>query len=130
MATPEAARRAVDLGADLIVAQGVESGGHAGSTVSTMVLEPMVCDAMPGAPGMAAGSMADVRGARAVLALGAERAWLGTVVRQPESVLGKANLSALFLMAIPFAGSQCRLRCRALAGKSKHSRSTLVSLWG
>ncbi len=78
VATPDEARRAVDLGADLIVAQGVESGGHVWSTVSTMVLVPLVCDAIPGVPVIAAGGMADVRGVRAALALGAEGVWLGT----------------------------------------------------
>ncbi len=78
VATPEEARRAVDLGADIIVAQGVESGGHVWSTVSTMVLVPLVCDAVPGVPVVAAGGMADVRGVRAALALGAQGVWLGT----------------------------------------------------
>ena len=78
VATPEEARRAVDLGVDLIVAQGVESGGHVWSTVSTMVLVPLVCDAVPGVPVIAAGGMADLRGVKAALALGAEGVWLGT----------------------------------------------------
>jgi len=78
VATPEEARRAVDLGADLIVAQGVESGGHVWSTVSTMVLVPLVCDAVPGVPVVAAGGIADARGIRAALALGAQGVWLGT----------------------------------------------------
>lgn len=78
VATPEEARRVVDLGADIIVAQGVESGGHVWSTVSTMVLVPLVCDAVPGVPVIAAGGMADARGIRAALALGADGVWLGT----------------------------------------------------
>jgi nitronate monooxygenase len=78
VATPEEARRAVDLGADIIVAQGVESGGHVWSTVSTMVLVPLVCDAVPDVPVIAAGGIADVRGVRAALALGAQGVWLGT----------------------------------------------------
>ena len=78
VATPEEARRAADLGADIIVAQGVESGGHVWSTVSTMVLVPLVCDAVPEVPVVAAGGMADVRGVRAALALGAQGVWLGT----------------------------------------------------
>lgn len=76
--SPDEARRAVDLGADIVVAQGVESGGHVWSTVSTMVLVPLVCDAVPGVPVVAAGGMADVRGVRAALALGAQGVWLGT----------------------------------------------------
>ena len=78
VATPEEARRAADLGADIVVAQGVESGGHVWSTVSTMVLVPLVCDAVPEVPVVAAGGMADVRGVRAALALGAQGVWLGT----------------------------------------------------
>jgi nitronate monooxygenase len=76
--TPEEARRAVDQGADIIVAQGVESGGHVWSTVSTMVIVPLVCDAVPGVPVVAAGGIADARGVRAALALGAQGVWVGT----------------------------------------------------
>ena len=78
VASPEEARRVVDLGADFVVAQGVESGGHVWSTISTMVLVPLVCDAVPGVPVIAAGGIADVRGVRAALALGAQGVWLGT----------------------------------------------------
>ena len=78
VATPEEARRAADLGADFIVAQGVESGGHVWSTVSTMVLVPLICDAVPDVPVIAAGGIADARGVRAALALGAQGVWLGT----------------------------------------------------
>jgi len=78
VATPEEARRAVDQGADVIVAQGVESGGHVWSTVSTMVMVPLVCDAVPGVPVVAAGGIADARGVKAALALGAQGVWVGT----------------------------------------------------
>jgi nitronate monooxygenase len=76
--TPEEARRAVGQGADILVAQGVESGGHVWSTVSTMVMVPLICDAVPGVPVLAAGGIADARGVRAALALGAEGVWVGT----------------------------------------------------
>jgi nitronate monooxygenase len=78
VATPEEARRAAGQGADIIVAQGVESGGHVWSTVSSMVLVPVVCDAVPDLPVVAAGGIADARGVRAALALGAEGVWVGT----------------------------------------------------
>ena len=78
VATPEEARRVADLGVDIIVAQGVESGGHVWSTVSTMVLIPLVCDAVPDVPVIAAGGIADARGVRAALAPGAQGVWLGT----------------------------------------------------
>ena len=76
--TPAEARRAVDQGADIVVAQGVEAGGHVWSTISTMVLVPLVCDAVPGVPVVAAGGIADARGVRAALALGAQGVWVGT----------------------------------------------------
>ena len=75
MATPEEAPRAAYFGADIIVARGVESGGHVWSTVSTMVL---VCDAAPDVPVVGAGGIAVACGVRAALALGAQGEWLGT----------------------------------------------------
>jgi nitronate monooxygenase len=74
----EEARRAVDAGADVVVAQGVEAGGHVWGQVSTLVLVPAVVDAVPGTPVIAAGGIADGRGLAAVLALGAQAAWVGT----------------------------------------------------
>ena len=74
----EEARRAVDAGVDLIVAQGWEAGGHVWSQVSTLALVPAVVDAVPGTPVIAAGGIADGRGLAAVLALGAGAAWMGT----------------------------------------------------
>jgi nitronate monooxygenase len=72
------ARIAVNLGVDFIVAQGVEAGGHVWGGVGTMALVPAVVDAVPKTPVVAAGGIADVRGVRAALALGAQAAWCGT----------------------------------------------------
>ena len=72
------AKRAADLGADTICAQGVEAGGHVWSTVGTMVLLPAVVDAVTPLPVIAAGGIADGRGLAAVLALGGAGAWIGT----------------------------------------------------
>jgi len=74
----EEARRAVAAGADVIVAQGWEAGGHVGSTVATLPLVPAVVDAVTPVPVIAAGGIADGRGVAAVLALGAQAAWVGT----------------------------------------------------
>jgi nitronate monooxygenase len=74
----EEARRAADLGADVIVAQGVEAGGHVWGTVGTLVLVPAVVDAVAPLPVIAAGGIADGRAIAAVLALGAAGAWIGT----------------------------------------------------
>ncbi len=74
----EEARRAVASGADVIVAQGWEAGGHVWSKVATLPLVPAVVDAVTPVPVIAAGGIADARGVAAVFALGAQAAWLGT----------------------------------------------------
>jgi NAD(P)H-dependent flavin oxidoreductase YrpB (nitropropane dioxygenase family) len=75
----EEARRAVDAGADAIIAQGWEAGGHVRGKVATMALVPAVVDAVGGdVPVLAAGGIADGRGLAAALALGAGGAMLGT----------------------------------------------------
>ncbi|MEP6598742.1 MAG: nitronate monooxygenase [Actinomycetota bacterium] len=76
--TAAEARRAVDLGVDVIVAQGWEAGGHVWGEVATLPLVPAVVDAVDPVPVIAAGGIADGRGLAAVLALGAQAAWLGT----------------------------------------------------
>ena len=73
---PEAVR-AAEAGADLIVAQGTEGGGHVG-WMASMSLVPMVVNAVAPRPVLAAGGIADGRGLAAALALGAEGALLGT----------------------------------------------------
>jgi nitronate monooxygenase len=76
--TAEEGRAAAAAGADVIVAQGWEAGGHVWGTVSTLALVPRVVDAVAPVPVVAAGGVADGRGLAAVLALGAAGAWVGT----------------------------------------------------
>ena len=73
---PEAVR-AAKAGADVIIAQGTEGGGHVGYMAS-MPLIPMVVDAVGDIPVLAAGGLADGRGLVAALALGAQGILLGT----------------------------------------------------
>jgi nitronate monooxygenase len=74
----EEARRAVALGVDVVVAQGWEAGGHVWGSIATLPLVPAVVDAVAPVPVIAAGGIGDARGVAAVLALGAQAAWLGT----------------------------------------------------
>ena len=71
------ARRAKEAGADVIVAQGTEGGGHVG-WMASLALVPMVVDAVSPTPVLAAGGIADGRGLAAALALGAQGVLLGT----------------------------------------------------
>lgn len=71
------ARMAEESGADVIVAQGWEAGGHVWGQVSTMALVPAVVDAVD-IPVVAAGGIADGRGMAAALMLGASGVWIGT----------------------------------------------------
>ncbi|MGX1670655.1 NAD(P)H-dependent flavin oxidoreductase [Streptomyces sp. NPDC055400] len=73
------ARQAADLGADVIVAQGTESGGHgAARGRSTLPFVPAVVDLVDPVPVLAAGGIADGRGVAAALVLGAAGAVIGT----------------------------------------------------
>ncbi|HET8560926.1 MAG TPA: nitronate monooxygenase [Marmoricola sp.] len=75
--TAEEARQAEDLGVDLVVAQGYESGGHVWGSISTMPLVAAVTQAVS-VPVIAAGGIGDARGIAAALCLGAAGVWMGT----------------------------------------------------
>jgi nitronate monooxygenase len=78
VASAEEARSAVAAGVDVVVAQGWEAGGHVWGQVATLPLVPAVVDAVAPVPVIAAGGIGDARGVAAVLALGAQAAWVGT----------------------------------------------------
>ncbi len=74
-------------GADVIVAQGWEAGGHVRGAVGALALVPAVVDAIAPTPVVAAGGIADGRGIAAALVLGASGVWLGTLfVASQESL--------------------------------------------
>lgn len=70
------AKRAERAGADAVIAEGMESGGHIGE-LTTMALVPQVCDAVE-IPVIAAGGIADGRGMAAAIMLGAQGVQIGT----------------------------------------------------
>jgi nitronate monooxygenase len=78
VSSAEEARAALAGGADVLVAQGWEAGGHVRGDVATLPLVRAVVETAAEAPVVAAGGVVDGRGLAAVLALGAAGAWIGT----------------------------------------------------
>lgn len=82
----EGAVRAAEAGVDVVIAQGVEAGGHVEGEVASLALVPRVVDAVTPIPVAAAGGIADGRAVVAIMALGAQAAVLGTrFLATPES---------------------------------------------
>ena len=77
IADVEAARRAAGAGVDVLVARGLEGGGHGEPAIGTLALLAEVLDAVD-VPVLAAGGIASPRAVAAVLAAGAAGAWVGT----------------------------------------------------
>lgn len=104
------AREAVAAGADVIIAQGMEAGGHRGSfdadrtdtaLVGLFALLPAVVDAVGDrVPVVATGAIADGRGIAAALTLGASAVQIGTgLLRSPEAKTAPALADALGTVA-------------------------------
>lgn len=72
------AKKQIEAGVDVIVAQGSEAGGHTGQ-VTSMVLWPEIVDAVSPVPVLAAGGIGRGRQMAAALALGAEGVWCGSI---------------------------------------------------
>jgi enoyl-[acyl-carrier protein] reductase II len=120
------ARKAVDAGCDLVIAQGTEGGGHTGQ-VATLPLVPLIVDAVGDeVPVVAAGGIFDGRDLAAALALGADGAWLGTrFIATPEaqSVMG-------FKEALVAAAEDGTVVSRAYSGKTMRViRNTYTEEW-
>jgi nitronate monooxygenase len=76
--TEDMARQALDAGADVLIAQGTEAGGH-GASRTTIDIVPAIVDLAAGrVPVVAAGGIADGRGLAAMMMLGASGVLLGT----------------------------------------------------
>jgi nitronate monooxygenase len=84
------ARMAQGAGADIIVAQGTEAGGH-GAGRATLPLVPAIVDAVAPTPVVAAGGIADGRGLAAALMLGAHGALIGTRFYASAEALGQVR---------------------------------------
>lgn len=88
--TLEQAKDAAANGADIVVAQGAEGGGH-GISRGTFPLVPAVVDAVKGIPVVAAGGVADGRGLAAALMLGADGVLMGTRFYASTEAAGAAT---------------------------------------
>ena len=121
----EHAKKQVEQGVDVIVAQGTEAGGHCGE-ISTMVLVPEVVDAVAPTPVVAAGGIGGGRQLAAALALGAQAGWAGsiwltTVEGQIDDAVTRKLLSAT---------SSDTVRSKAISGKpARQLRSTWSEAW-
>jgi NAD(P)H-dependent flavin oxidoreductase YrpB (nitropropane dioxygenase family) len=123
--TVEHARRHVEAGVDIVVAQGYEAGGHTGE-VSTMVLVPEVVDAVDPIPVLAAGGIGNGRQLTAALALGAQGVWTGSVWLTTEEAETHPVVKQKFLKAT----SNDTIRCRSLTGKpARQLRSAWTDAW-
>ena len=76
--SPEEAGGVAAEGADVVIAQGAEGGGHVGTSMSTMALVPQAVDLVKPVPVIAAGGIADGRGLAAAIMLGAQGVLMGT----------------------------------------------------
>ena len=83
------AKRLVRSGADAVIAEGMESGGHIGE-ITTMALVPQVVDAVD-VPVIAAGGIADSRGVAAAFALGAKAVQMGSRFVMSEECIAHPN---------------------------------------
>lgn len=109
------ARKQVEAGVDVIIAQGSEAGGHVG-TVSSMVLWPEVVDAIAPVPVLAAGGVGRGRQMAAAMALGAQGVWTGSVwLGTVESELNPDLREVLYdassedaLITYGYTGKPCR----------------------
>ncbi len=121
----EHAKKQVEQGVDVIVAQGTEAGGHCGE-ISTMVLVPEVVDAVAPTPVVAAGGIGNGRQLAAALALGAQAGWAGSIwLATVEGQIDDAVTRKLLR-----ATSSDTVRSKAISGKpARQLRSTWSQAW-
>ena len=111
---PRHAEKALDAGADLIVAQGYDAGAHTGE-IGTFSLVPQIVDLVAGkVPVLAAGGVATGRHIAAAFALGAEGVWMGT----PWLTTKEHKTSPKLLTQLLNANSNDTVRSRSDSGKT------------
>lgn len=114
--TLDEAHRAIDAGADILVARGSEGGGHGRGEVATLPLLQEVVSATD-RPVVAAGGVASAAGLAAVAAAGASGAWVGT----PFVACAESDAKETARQAIIEAGSDDTVYTRAFDIAQGHS---------
>jgi NAD(P)H-dependent flavin oxidoreductase YrpB (nitropropane dioxygenase family) len=119
------ARKQVDVGVDVIVAQGTEAAGHT-PDVSTMVLVPEVVEAVSPTPVLAAGGIGGGKQMAAGLALGAVGVWTGSI----WLTVSEASTQPAVRDKLLRATSRDTVRSRAMTGKpARQLRTAWTDAW-
>ena len=112
-------------GADVIIAQGYEAGGHTG-TIGNFPLIPQIVDAVRPKPVVAAGGISDGRGVAAALALGAVGVWCGTTFL----VTREGGINPIYKKQILNGSSEDFVRTAYTSGHfARHYRSDVIKAW-
>jgi NAD(P)H-dependent flavin oxidoreductase YrpB (nitropropane dioxygenase family) len=123
--SPKHARRAIDAGADLLVAQGHDSAAHTGP-IGTFSLVPQVVELAGSVPVLAAGGVMTGRHVAAGLALGAQGAWTGSLWLASEEYA----IHPILLRKLIAAGSDDTVVTRSESGKTfRQLRSAWSDEW-
>ncbi|HEX5614633.1 MAG TPA: nitronate monooxygenase family protein [Acidimicrobiia bacterium] len=120
------ARKNLDRGVDVIIAQGTEAGGHCGE-ISTMVLVPSIVDEVgPDVPVLAAGGIGNGRQMAAGIALGAQGAWTGSI----WLTVTEADTEPWVVENLLAAGYTDTVRSRSMTGKpARQLRTAWTEAW-
>jgi nitronate monooxygenase len=123
--TVRAARQVAEGGADFVVAQGTEAGGHTGR-IGTLALLPQVMDAVSPVPTIAAGGIASGRALAGAIAMGAVGGWVGSAFL----VSDEANQPDLQKQRIIDAAAEDTIVTRLYSGKTmRNIKNPLIEAW-
>ncbi len=123
--TVRAAKQVAAGGADFVVAQGTEAGGHTGR-IGTLALLPQVMDAVAPVPTIAAGGIASGRALAGAIAMGAVGGWVGSAFLVSE----EANQPDLQKQRILDAEAEDTVVTRLYSGKTMRNISNpLIEAW-
>jgi NAD(P)H-dependent flavin oxidoreductase YrpB (nitropropane dioxygenase family) len=122
---PDQARKQVEQGVDIVIAQGTEAGGHTGE-IATMVLLPEVVEEVSPTPVLGAGGIGSGRQMAAAMALGASGVWTGSIwLGVAESNTDPDGMNRLFA-----ASARDAVRSRSLTGKpARMLRTEWTEAW-